>query len=95
VDKCPECGIEMVISKGLLRTRSYRGEPNYLIPASLEFPVCPNCGAEWMTSSQIEILSEALEKQREERKQNPRVHTYKEVILTGLRMAEVEDIMDS
>ncbi len=65
--KCPQCGDEMQISTGPGRVRSYRGEGSYVIPADLEYPICRNCGAEWMTADQIDVLSDALEYQRRAR----------------------------
>ena len=36
----------------------------------LEFPACPSCGAEWMTSEQVDALSNAFEAERR-RRQTP------------------------
>jgi len=64
---CDECGSAMVLSVGPGRMRDYRGRSGYELPADLAFPRCPECGAEWMTSSQIDRLSEHLERQRRRR----------------------------
>ena len=71
--KCGDCGHDMRISSGVGRIRRYRGEGGYVIPAALEFPVCPSCGAEWLTDSQIDALSDALELQRLQRGSRPSV----------------------
>lgn len=85
MEKCAECGSEMILSKGPGRTRNYRGKSGYEIPANLEYPICPNCGAEWMTASQIDVLSESLERQRE----------FREIIEDGLNFNGVKRMMES
>jgi dUTP pyrophosphatase len=35
-----------------------------MLPADLEFPVCRNCGAQWMNDQQLDALSDSLELQR-------------------------------
>ncbi len=67
--KCPDCGSEKVrISSGPGRKLDYRGEIGLDIPEALAYPVCDDCGAEWMDCTMIHILSDALEKQRIERR---------------------------
>lgn len=66
--RCDDCGHDMQISIGPGRVRRYRGEDGYLIPADLAFASCSNCGAEWLTASQIDTLSTSLESQRTRRK---------------------------
>lgn len=65
----------MTLSEGPGRFRDYRGGSQYEVPADLSFYVCP-CGAEWMTSTQIDQLSEAFEAERTRRQadqhQSPR-----------------------
>jgi len=65
---CPECGSDMILSQGPGRMRRYRGESDYEIPSDLEFPICPDCGAQWLTASQNKRLSVALELQRAQRR---------------------------
>jgi len=64
---CGDCGHEMNISSGPNRTRRYRGEDGYVIPAALSFAECANCGAQWLTDPQIDELSASLEGQRLQR----------------------------
>ena len=65
---CSECGAVLVLMKGPGRLRSYRGEGGYEVPADFVIPTCLACGAEWLSDSDIEILSQALESQRDQRK---------------------------
>lgn len=65
MENCAACGKnEMYISKGPHRFKTYRGQPGFLLPADLEFPVCRNCGAQWMNDQQLDALSDSLELQR-------------------------------
>ncbi len=59
---CSECAGPMIESKGPDRIKFYRGH-ECLIPGHITFPTCRRCGAEWLTSSQIDALSDALEAQ--------------------------------
>ncbi len=65
---CAQCGAVMTISTGPGRLRRYRGEEGYEVPAELTFMVCKNCGAEWMYADQIDILSDAFEMQRSQKR---------------------------
>jgi len=65
--KCDECGSELKLSSGPGRFRSYRGQSGYKIPADFEFLCCSDCGAEWLSSSQVDQLSKILEEQRIQR----------------------------
>jgi len=67
MSNCAECGTALRLSKGAGRKTAYRGAIGYEIPASLEYEVCDNCGAEWMTDAQLDVLSDALEEQRQAR----------------------------
>jgi hypothetical protein len=73
--ECPECGADMQWSIGPGRFRRYRREDGYELPAHLGFPTCPACGAEWLTDSQLELLSTALEQQRALRRSETREGT--------------------
>lgn len=64
---CPECGATLVFSDGPGRRMRYRGEDGYEVPEGLGYRECPQCGAQWLTASQIKQLSEAFEAQRRER----------------------------
>ena len=64
VASCSNCGSPTQTSKGPGRMRTYLGQPGFEIPADLEFEVCESCGAEWLTASQIDQLSDAFEAQR-------------------------------
>jgi hypothetical protein len=68
VGHCAECGYRLERSSGPGRVRAYRGESGYELPEDLVFWACANCGAEWLNASQIDQLSDAFEKQREERR---------------------------
>jgi len=61
---CYECGHTLVLMEGPGRLRSYRGESGYEVPADFVIPTCPNCNAEWLSDSDIDVLSQALESQR-------------------------------
>jgi hypothetical protein len=64
---CHTCGGELQLSQGPGRFKSYRGQAGYEIPANLKFPHCSQCGAEWLTNYQLEILEEHFEKLRADR----------------------------
>ena len=65
---CGDCGEPMVLSLGPGRLRDYRGEPGYLVPPDLAYWRCPSCGAEGLTTEQIERLGAELERQRRDRR---------------------------
>lgn len=67
-ENCAECGGQLRLSTGPNREMNYRGESGLIIPENIEFPECPQCGATWMDGQTIDMLSEALEQQRAERK---------------------------
>lgn len=62
--ECADCGGALRMSMGAGRKREYRRGCNYDVPADLSFPVCRECGAEWLTDSQLETLNASLEAQR-------------------------------
>jgi len=64
---CPDCGEPMALSEGPCRTRLYRGQAGLVVPPELKFWACPSCGAEWLTGSQIDALSDAFEEQLKSR----------------------------
>lgn len=65
---CHVCGAAMTVSAGPGRLREYRGAVCE-IPRWLEFDVCTECGAEWMTGQQIDQMSRAFELQLESQEQ--------------------------
>lgn len=71
LESCADCGTPMTISLGPGRTQRYRGQDGYEVPADLAFPVCSGCGAEWLTSDQIDVLGDAMEAQRQARASVP------------------------
>lgn len=66
---CSECGHPLKLSVGPGRTRAYRGMEGFLVPAELAYEECDHCGAQWMTGEQLNVMSDALEAQRLERRQ--------------------------
>jgi hypothetical protein len=64
---CGVCGAEMSLSIGPGRFRSYRGNDGFEIPAYLAFNVC-SCGAEWLSDTQVNVLSHAFENERAARR---------------------------
>jgi hypothetical protein len=58
-EPCPQCGTVMRISRG--RRIKVSRSVAFMVPTDLEFPVCDGCGAEWLTSSQIDVMSDAEE----------------------------------
>lgn len=65
--RCTDCGHNTVLSEGPGRVRSYRGTDGYMVPEHLAFPVCPNCGAQWLTATQLRELGASFEEQRARR----------------------------
>lgn len=57
----------MHMSVGPGRFKTYRGHSGYEVPPELNYPACSGCGAEWLTSTQIDTLSDAFEKMRADR----------------------------
>ncbi len=66
-DSCSNCGGQLKISLGQGRFRRHRGEEGYEIPASMKFPECLQCGAQWLTNSQLELLGTHFDKIRSDR----------------------------
>jgi hypothetical protein len=61
--KCHFCGGANRGVSGPGRYKSYRGVRCEL-PADLEIDTCTSCGREWMSDEQIDIMSDAFERQR-------------------------------
>jgi hypothetical protein len=60
---CEECGGPTVLSAGPGRYRLHRGVICCL-PEDLAYRECHGCGAEWLTSSDIDVLDAAYKAQR-------------------------------
>ncbi len=63
-NSCSECGSQLTMSSGPKRYRWYRGDEGYEIPEDMSLETCEGCGAVWMTSEQIDRLSEVFELER-------------------------------
>ncbi len=49
------------MSVGPGRFRRYRKKDSFEVPATLAYPACAACGADWLTPAQLDELDKAFE----------------------------------